>query len=177
MIYAHHGQKIDFNVVDLALLFSDTKPSGLGLRSERFLSGSSIPVCSPGSLARSPQSLTPEQFMALGLLHDTDFASWRVWFERACVPVPDAMPGPVFEDFNLLRAAALAGQGVALCPLAMIQPDLIAGRLVQLSDISVLEQFDYYLIQPDRHPDYEICAGTRDVFVRWLKEEKRLPLD
>jgi DNA-binding transcriptional LysR family regulator len=23
---------------------------------------------------------------------------------------------PVFEDFNLLRAAALAGQGVALCP-------------------------------------------------------------
>jgi DNA-binding transcriptional LysR family regulator len=32
-----------------------------------------------------------------------------------------------FEDFNMLRAAALSGQGAALCPLVMIQPDLATG--------------------------------------------------
>lgn len=52
----------------------------------------------------------------------------------------------MFEDFNLLRAAALAGQGVALCPVAMIRADLDSGRLVQLSELSVLEEFGYYLL-------------------------------
>ncbi|WP_430538096.1 hypothetical protein, partial [Bacillus cereus] len=54
---------------------------------------------------------------------------------RAGHPGPSP-EGPVFEDFNLLRAAALEGQGVALCPLAMIAGDLAAGRLVKLSDLT-----------------------------------------
>ena len=52
----------------------------------------------------------------------------------------------MFEDFNLLRAAALAGQGVALCPEAMIRPDLEAGHLVRLSTVSVMEDFGYHLL-------------------------------
>lgn len=75
----------------------------------------------------------------------------RLGWDRAGQNVPERLPGAVFEDFNLLRAAALAGQGVALCSLAMIRPDLAEGRLIQLSDISVLESLDYYsdAIQPD----------------------------
>ena len=49
-------------------------------------------------------------------------------------------------DFNLLRAAALAGQGVALCPEAMIRPDLEAGHLVRLSTVSVMEDYGYHLL-------------------------------
>jgi LysR family glycine cleavage system transcriptional activator len=62
------------------------------------------------------------------------------------VPMPVQQGAAVFEDFNLLRAAALAGQGVALCPLAMIRGDIEAGRLVQLSDVSVLEDHGYHLV-------------------------------
>ncbi|WP_333682741.1 LysR family transcriptional regulator [Pontibaca methylaminivorans] len=175
VVYAHHGQQIDFNMVDLALVFSDVKPGGLGLRAGQFLSGTSFPVCSPAILKEPPASLSSEQFLEIGLLHDTDLSGWQLWFERAGLPLPERLAGPVFEDFNLLRAAALAGQGVALCPPAMIAPDLAEGRLVRLSDISVLENFDYYLIQSDRHPDREICAEARDVFVRWLDEERRAP--
>jgi DNA-binding transcriptional LysR family regulator len=89
----------------------------------------------------------PSEILALGLLHDTDLSGWGAWCRRAGGPMPLAPSGAaVFEDFNLLRAAALAGQGVALCPLAMIRPDLEAGRLVQLSEVSVLEEFGYHLV-------------------------------
>jgi DNA-binding transcriptional LysR family regulator len=54
--------------------------------------------------------------------------------------------GPVFEDFNLLRAAALAGQGVALCPIAMIADDIREGRLTQLSATAIGGEFAYYVV-------------------------------
>ena len=57
-----------------------------------------------------------------------------------------AAPGPVFEDFNLLRAAALAGQGVALCPLAIVREDIAAGRLVQLSETAIRGESAYYVL-------------------------------
>ena len=82
------------------------------------------------------------------------------------------MPGSIFEDFNLLRAAALAGQGVALCSLAMIQPDLAAGRLVQLSDISVLDEFDYYLIQSNLTPRDSGRRKARQIFLSWIDDER-----
>jgi DNA-binding transcriptional LysR family regulator len=74
--------------------------------------------------------------------------------------------GPLFEDFNLLRAATLAGQGISLCPLSIIHDDLVAGRLIQLSDIRVLEQSAYYLLQSDQ----ALRAQRPEValFVEWL---------
>lgn len=173
VVYAHHGHQIDFDTVDLALVFSDTSPGGPGLRADRFLSGTSLPVCAPSLLSGPPGMVQPDQFPEIGLLHDTDLTGWQLWFERANLPLPERMPGPVFEDFNLLRAAALAGQGVALCPLAMIAPDLAHGRLVRLSDITVLEDFEYYLIHSDRNPDTDIGTERRNLFVEWLEEERR----
>ena len=79
-------------------------------------------------------------------MHDTDSGGWQEWFDRANSNIKAPATGPVFEDFNLLRAAALSGQGVALCPLAMIRADLEAGRLVRLSDVMVLEETGYYLL-------------------------------
>ena len=58
----------------------------------------------------------------------------------------------LFEDFNFPRAAVLAGQGVALCLLEMIAPDLAQGRLVPLSDLSVLEDFGDDLTQHSLTP-------------------------
>lgn len=41
------------------------------------------------------------------------------------------------------------GRGVALCPRAMIRGDLEAGRLRQLSDISVMEEAGYYVLRSE----------------------------
>lgn len=147
VIYAMHGRDIDFRDVHLAFVFASAVPQLPGVRAELFLPGASVPVCGPALLDRlgKPAAQTAE-FLSLGLLHDTDSVGWRRWLQDTGHAVPTQLAGPVFEDFNLLRAAALAGQGVALCPIAMIRPDLEAGRLVQLSDRTVLEEFGYYLL-------------------------------
>lgn len=153
VVYAMHGRDVDYRDVHLAFVFARGVPEGAGMgagvQSEPFLSGASVPVCSPALLQGARPKL-PSEYLSLGLLHDTDTGGWGEWFRRAGVPLPmtaEVRTGAaVFEDFNLLRAAALAGQGVALCPLAMIRPDLEAGRLVQLSEVSVMEDWGYHLV-------------------------------
>jgi LysR family glycine cleavage system transcriptional activator len=144
IVYAFHGQEIDFTDVDLAFVWAagPFAPEP-GVTAELFLPGKSVPVCSPALGAAGIAETTIGQ---LPLLHDTDETGWRTWFARAGVAMPRRWAGPVFQDFNLLRAAALAGQGVALCPRAMIRDDLESGRLRMLSEVSVMETSGYYLL-------------------------------
>lgn len=147
IVYAMHGRDIDFRDVHLAFAFARGGAALPGARIEPFLPGHSVPVSSPALAARFDTAEgAPAAIAALGLLHDTDHSGWRAWFDRAGATAPPPAAGPIFEDFNLLRAAALSGQGVALCPLAMIRPDLDAKRLVRLSDVTVLEDTAYYLL-------------------------------
>ena len=140
IIYAFHGQEVDFSEVDLAFLYS-AGPLGLvpGTIGELFLPGAAVPVVSA--------SLAGGRLDEMQLLHDTDEAGWRLWFARTGQRAPPTFSGPLFQDFNLLRAAVLAGQGVALCPRAMIKDDLEAGRLCQLSDVSVMDDTGYHVLR------------------------------
>lgn len=159
IVYALHGRDVDFRDVDFAFVFAAAPPSRPGVRAEAFLPGVAVPVCSPGLASRATEpgvgrtDSAATTIAALGLLHDTDESGWRRWFARAQAPTPPPAGGPVFEDFNLLRAAALAGQGVALCPLAMVRPDLEAGRLVKLSDMRIGEELGYFLLSGPRAGD------------------------
>lgn len=147
IIYAMHGRDIDFANVHLAFVFSRGSVSLPGSRIEPFLPGHSVPVCSPAlAAAIDPAAPPAATILSLPLLHDTDHTGWQEWFDRAGATDRPAATGPIFEDFNLLRAAALSGQGVALCPLAMVRPDIEANRLTRLSDVTVLEDTGYYLL-------------------------------
>lgn len=149
IIYAFHGRDIDFRDVHLAFAFGETPPAPPGIRATPFLPGTAVPVCAPHLVAGDAPAPTPaaalRRILSLGLLHDTDPGAWSRWLARAGHPGPSP-EGPVFEDFNLLRAAALEGQGVALCPLAMIAGDLAAGRLVKLSDLTAGQDDRYWLL-------------------------------
>ncbi|MFT3974479.1 MAG: LysR substrate-binding domain-containing protein [Amaricoccus sp.] len=162
IVYAIHGQPVDFRDADLAVVFAERPLDPPGMAVARFLPGRTVPVAAP-HLGR-PE--TPAAMLAAGLLHDTDLSGWRGWLDAAGAAALPVAPGPVFEDFNLLRAAALAGQGVALCPLAIIADDLREGRLGQLSEIAVRDTCGYYLLSSpapaaDRAP---AVAAFRD----WL---------
>lgn len=147
IVYAIHGQGIDFRDVHLAFVFGAKPPAIAGVTVDSFLPGTSVPVCSPELETRLATRMgTGPAPLGWALLHDTDMSGWQAWFNRAGLEGQAPSGGPVFADFNLLRAAALAGQGVALCPLAMVQSDLEAGRLVQLSRVSVLEEQQYFLL-------------------------------
>ena len=160
LVYAIHGQPLDFRDVDLAVVFAPAPPVLADIAVTRFLPGETVPVAAP-HLADEP--LTGAAMAAAGLLHDTDERGWREWLDAAGAPEVAVTPGPVFEDFNLLRAAALAGQGVALCPLAIVGDDIAAGRLVQLSDIAIRSAAAYYILSPEGEH-----AGSAAAFRDWL---------
>jgi len=146
IIYAFHGQALDLSDVDFAFIHADGEPDIQGTSAHYLLPGASVPVCSPAVAT----SLSADGLLTasadINYLHDSDTAGWQAWHQRACGDEP-TLSGAIFEDFNLLRAAALAGQGVALCPPAMLKDDLQSGRLVQLSDIAVKESCSYYLLE------------------------------
>lgn len=166
VIYAFHGQEIDFGDVDLAFVYSRDSPERQGTEVLPFLSGASAPVCSPSLCTTAKLLDEAEGVLRAGLLHDTDTAAWTEWFQLAGRRPPEKPSGPVFEDFNLLRAATLSGQGVALCPLALIGDDLSDGRLVQLSNLTVNEHSDYYLVV--RNTNDATTANASKAFTRWL---------
>ena len=157
IVYAHHAHSVDFRDADLAFTFAAAPP---GPNAARFLPGASVPVCSPALAAPS----SPEAMLQAGLLHDTDQGGWRDWLARAGLAAPADLPGPVFEDFNLLRAAALSGQGVALAAQAMIGEDLAENRLILLSDITVKDEFSYYLAWADG------AGGRKESAIRLFRE-------
>ena len=166
VVYAIHGHGIDFRDVDLAFVFAEGAPVLPGVQAELFLPGASTPVCSPSLMAAFDHTPpTASDLIHAGLLHDTDTDAWRTWLMRAGVPMPGPLKGPVFEDFNLLRAAALVGQGVAICPLAMIRDDLDRGHLVQLSQTTVLEPMNYYLLAAETADPARRAAA--DAFRDW----------
>lgn len=173
IVYAMHGRDIDFRDVHLAFVFSRGGASLPGSRIEPFLPGHSVPVCSPALAEKiAATDDVPAAIAKLGLLHDTDHSGWKEWFERAKAAVSAPTTGPIFEDFNLLRAAALSGQGVALCPLAMVRADLEAQRLVRLSDVMVLEDTAYYLLWGPAGPA-QILEQAR-AFRDWAFTERSL---
>jgi len=168
IVYALHGQAIDFQDVHFAFVFARTPPAPRGFEAHPFLPGTSVPVCSPQLAAKATGNDTARAIAEMDLLHDTDHSGWQTWFVRAGLHDAPAESGPVFEDFNLLRAAALSGQGVALCPEAMIRQDLEAGHLVRLSQTAVFEDHGYYLLQG---PLANASQSNAAAFRAWVLDE------
>lgn len=176
IVYAMHGREINFHDVHLAFVFAKQAPSGPTIEAQFHLAGQSVPVCSPSRLAElghKPESVA--DFLTLGLLHDGTSKGWTNWLSEVDSSVSDrsqeaALVGTTFEDFNLLRAAALSGQGVALCPKAMIQPDLDSGGLVQISHRLQNDGNNYYLLASTTAPPQ--VKRNAQVFRDWAMTER-----
>ncbi len=54
----------------------------------------------------------------------------------------------------------------------MMGPDLAERRLVQLSEISVLEDLDYYLIQSSLTPRGARRRKAGEAFLAWIGQEQ-----
>jgi len=176
IVYAMHGREINFHDVHLAFVFAKQAPSDPIIEAHFHLAGQSVPVCSPSrlaSLGRTPETVA--DFVTLGLLHDGTPTGWTKWLSELDSGLPDHVEAPsfegtTFEDFNLLRAAALSGQGVALCPKAMIQPDLNSGGLVQISQRMQDEGYNYYLLASTTAPP--LVKRQAQVFCDWAMTER-----
>jgi LysR family transcriptional regulator, glycine cleavage system transcriptional activator len=164
IVYAFAGHKLDFEEVDIAVLWGAGEWEGC--RSTRLLEGSTVPICNPIYLEKQGPFDVPQAILGKPLLHDTDRLDWQNWMRHAGLKHAGPSPGPIFQDFNLLRAAALAGQGIALCPRRLIADDLATGRLVQLFETDIKHDYAYSIIEPASGNGRR--SEALETFKRWL---------
>ena len=149
--------------VDIAIRFGtgDWK----GLRSIKLLDEEFFPVCNPGlnggRLPKDPASILSEP-----LLIDRNL-SWRAWFKSAGLKLDRDIAGTSFTDTNALMEAAVAGQGIALGRLSFTRSDILAGRLVRLSEHSLRVAYCHYAVYPIVSESNPALVAFRD----WLIEE------
>jgi DNA-binding transcriptional LysR family regulator len=147
VIYAKASDRIAD--LDADVLVTLTEGDEAGTSSRRLFSRRNQPVASPHYLARL-SGRDPVSLATSNLLHDEDTSNWREWFRKAGIyPLPD-LKGLVFQDFNLLATAVIAGHGVALCPVEVFSREIAAGDVVVLSDIATMEDASYFVVTPAR---------------------------
>lgn len=117
-----------------------------GLESVWLVAPELIVVGSPALLRSRPPIETPSDCLAFSLLHDSDRADWRLWFEAQGVPVPHELKGPSFSDDHLMVGAAVSGQGLALVRDVYVDGELRAGSLAQAIDVKWPTRFAYYAV-------------------------------
>lgn len=169
LMHAYYDQPVDFGDVDLAINYGDWSEAPAG--ATRFLSGVSVPVASVMYLDQHGPFNQPADLLKTTLLHDQDRKAWPQWFKAAGVTLKASLAGPLFEGFNMLHSAILAGQGVGLAPTALLRRDLEQGNLVRLFDIEVLQQRAYFITEPQTPR-----ASRSDevaVFKNWLLSEAK----
>lgn len=138
-----------------------------GLMSAPLMKSAIFPVCSPQYLQRTAIDF-PDDVRQCTLLRSPR-QKWRPWFLAAGLDLPEPVQGPVFDDAGLLLQAAAAGQGLALARSALAMDDLLAGRLVRLSDIEIEDDYGWFLVW--REP----LQGDLHAFTTWLKQEAQKP--
>lgn len=154
--------------IDLAIRFGHGNYPGC--RVQHLMAAAVSPLCSPSLLSRKDQPLrTPADLAHHTLLHDdTPYEGrpgWEQWFEAAGVDV-DARRGLHFNNLQLAMAAALDGQGVALCIEQLAADDIAAGRLVSPFSRTIELDSAYYLIAPEEREDTDAVAAFKDWLLR-----------
>jgi LysR family transcriptional regulator, glycine cleavage system transcriptional activator len=124
-----------------------------------------FPVCSPGlNDGRLPKD--PASMLSMPFLIDRNL-SWRAWFKSAGVTLDREIAGTSFTDTNALMEAAVTGQGIALGRLSFARSDVLAGRLVRLSEQSLRVAYSHYAVYPIASESNPALMAFRD----WLVEE------
>jgi LysR family glycine cleavage system transcriptional activator len=149
--------------VDIAIRFGTG--DWTGLRAIKLLDEEFFPVCSPGlNDGRLPKD--PLSMLSQPLLIDRNL-SWHAWFKSAGVKLDRDITGTSFTDTNALMEAAVMGQGIALGRLSFTQSDILAGKLVRLSEHSLRVAYSHYAVHPIASESNPALVTFRD----WLVEE------
>jgi LysR family glycine cleavage system transcriptional activator len=106
------------------------------------------PLCSPALLNRLDGLPDPAGVMQANLLHLGDFEDWESWFRLAGLPEAAARTGQRFSDMNLVYAAALASQGLAMGDEFICQEAMAQGILVRPFDLAIRSPRAYFLVVP-----------------------------
>ncbi|MCX7646663.1 MAG: LysR substrate-binding domain-containing protein [Rhodobacteraceae bacterium] len=125
------------------------------------------PLCSPVLLNRIGGLDAPADVLRATLLHLGDFADWEAWFRLAGLAVEKARRGLRLSDVNLVYAAALGAQGLAMGDGFIWGDALATGRLVRPFDLAIRSPRSYFLVVPPEKAANPSVAAFRT----WLRGE------
>ena len=129
-----------------------------------FLMGEkAMPVCSPNFLEQNPIK-NAKEITTLPLLHLSSRPNaWKDWLALQNISLSENQ-GMVFEQFSIVIQAAVAGIGVALLPIFLIESELDRGELAIIRDIPLQSDSGYYLVTPVDKSEYAPVVAFRN----WL---------
>jgi DNA-binding transcriptional LysR family regulator len=163
-------QDLDREGIDIAIRYSPPAVAGRGatkLFGERVL-----PVTSPAVAARlkleRPEDLARAVLLEYDGVPHTVWLTWPVWFETMKVPMPRPAGTLQFTQYHQIIQAAVAGQGVALGRVPLVDQLLRTRELVApfgRTRTTAAESRAYYIVVTPR------AAGRPEVqaFVGWLQ--------
>ena len=149
LYHAHPAVDFDREAIDIAVTYG--KGDWPGVVSEKLLSLDFFPVCSPSFLNTDKPLTDLHNLRYYALLHDANYECWRDWLALAGIDDIDASRGTIIDDTNVLIQAAIDGQGIALGSTTFVADLLESGRLVKPFDISLVNEFAYYVVYPPEH--------------------------
>ncbi len=122
-----------------------------GLVADKLMKLDFFPVCAPVFMDNDKPLTEIGNLLYYTLLHDAGFQCWNDWFKLAGLNASATGKGAIIDDTNVLIQAAIDGQGIALGSTAFVQDHLDSGRLVKPFDISLVNDFAYYVVCPESH--------------------------
>ena len=146
-----------------------------GLKSEKLMDETVLPVCSPRLLEGSDAVKRPVDLAKHTLIHDESTEQdpscpdWTSWLAaRGVGDKVNGQRGPRFNQSSLAIEAAASGRGIVLAKRAIASSDMAAGRLVApFADGSTSIDFGYWIVWPKgRHQSEDVRA-----FIKWIKAE------
>lgn len=158
--------RVDFSGDRLDAAIHVGKPFSQSLTFEHLMPEIVAPVASPDFAKDNPLT-APEQLKAMPLLEMVSRPDgWRNWFEQMGVS-GSYREGMRFEQFMNVAQACMAGLGIALMPLFLIQSELESGQLVEMDVPRHATGNGYYLV----HPGERRAEGAISRLAHWLKGE------
>ncbi len=155
--------------IDIAVRFGSGRWPGLD--AHLLFEEEIFPVCNPAYLEgraapREPADLLKETLL-LQESAETSWVTWREWLKAVGVAAPAKLPGPRFNNYNIVIQAAQAGRGIALGWHRLIAPMIQAGSLVRALDASIKAPDSYFLVMPENQRPAEAAEALR----AWLLSE------
>lgn len=125
------------------------------------------PLCSPALLNRLDGLPDLEGLLQANLLHLYDYEDWLNWFRLAGLPEDGARTGQRFSDMNLVYAATMASQGIAMGDEFICREAMAQGLLVRPFDITIRSSRSYFMVVPEEKAANPAVIAFRS----WMAEE------
>ncbi len=148
-----------------------------GLKVEKLMSETLVPVCAPTFLDAHGAFDGPDWFRRVPLIHDRTFGDepilpdWQCWLETTGFQEVPAESGTSFTSSALCLAYAAAGGGLTLARSRIAEAFLADGRLVNPTGMEMPAPSAYYIVGSP----VLIATPAVHALVDWLFREAREP--